>query len=172
MLNFDVQGALFPNPFTMLIQLMSTLILFIAVKKFLWGPAKKILNARSEKMQSDLNEAENAKEEAYKQLSEARGELTKAYKSSEEIISGAKTEATQIKENIMADAKREAMLKINEGERRVQMKKKEAESQMYDEIVQVALAATSKLLDEKSTSEDDNAAISKFVKEISESEQA
>lgn len=168
MLNFDVQGALFPNPFTMLIQLLSTALLFFVLKKFLWGPAKNILNVRSAQMQADLSDAENAKEEAQKQLIEARGELTKAYKSSEEIINGAKTEATKLKEEIMADAKREAMLKINEGDRRVEMKKKEAESQMYDEIVKVAMAATAKLLDEKATADDDDAAISKFVKEIRE----
>ena len=168
MLNFDVQGALFPNPFTMLIQLLSTALLFFVLKKFLWGPAKNILNVRSAKMQADLSEAESAKEEAQKQLVEARDELTKAYKSSEQIISGAKTEAIKVKEDIMADAKREAMLKISQGDRRVEIKKKEAESQMYDEIVDVAMAATAKLLNEKATADDDAAAISKFVKEIRE----
>ena len=56
MIDIDVLGQLIPNPVTMLVQLCSTLILFLLMKKFLWSSVKNFLDVRSEKMQSDLEE--------------------------------------------------------------------------------------------------------------------
>ncbi len=166
MLNFDVQGALFPNPFTMFIQLCVTFVLFYFVVKFLWKPAQNIMAKRSAKMQASLDDADKAREEALQQLTEAKAELSKAYESSSEIVNGAKQEATQLKEQILAEAKRESQARREEVERLIDLHKREVESQLHDEIVNVAMAATAKLLNEKATSKDDNEAIEKFVGEL------
>lgn len=166
MLNFDVQGALFPNPFTMLIQLCVTFVLFYFIKKFVWVPAQNIMAKRSAKMQADLADAEKSRNEAIQQLDEAKAELSKAYNSSTEIVNGAKNEATKLKEEILAEAKRESQARRDEVERLIELHKKEVENQLHDEIVTVAMAATAKLLNEKATSKDDDLAIDKFVKEL------
>ena len=54
-MNVDVQGALFPNVLTMLTQLLSTLIIFLAVKKWLWKPIRNIIAKRSDAMQEALD---------------------------------------------------------------------------------------------------------------------
>ena len=71
-MNVDVQGALFPNILTIITQLVSTLIIFLAVKKFLWKPVKNILAKRSEKMQESLDSAFKQNEEATKNLETSR----------------------------------------------------------------------------------------------------
>lgn len=166
MLNFDVQGALFPNPFTMFIQLCVTFVIFFFVKKYLWKPAQAIMDKRSAKMQASLDDADKAREEALQQLGEAKVELSKAYESSTEIVNGAKQEATQLKEQILAEAKRESQARRDEVERLIELHKREVEGQLHDEIVSVAMAAAAKLLNEKATSKDDDAAIDKFVGEL------
>ena len=166
MLNFDVQGSLFPNPFTMFIQLCVTFVLFYFMKKYLWGPAQNIMAARSAKMQSALNEADKARDEAIQQLTDAKAELSKSYASSTEIVNGAKQEATQLKEQILAEAKRESQARRDEVERLIELNRREVESQLHDEIVSVAMAAAAKLMNEKATSSDDNAAIDRFVGEL------
>lgn len=166
MLNFDVQGALFPNPFTMFIQLCATFVLFYVIKKFVWKPAQEIMAKRSAKMQAALSDADKAREEAIQQLSDAKDELSKAYESSTEIVNSAKQEATQLKEQMIQEAKRESQARSEEVERLIELHKKEVENQLHDEIVTVAMAATAKLLNEKATSKDDDAAIDKFVSEL------
>ena len=37
MIDVDIVGQLIPNPITMLTQLLSTLILFLLMKKYLWS---------------------------------------------------------------------------------------------------------------------------------------
>ena len=61
MIDIDIVEQLIPNPMTMLVQLCSTLVLFLLMKKFLWKSVKNFLDVRADKMQSDLAESEQAK---------------------------------------------------------------------------------------------------------------
>ena len=165
-MNVDVQGALFPNVLTMLTQLLSTLIIFLAVKKFLWKPVKNILAKRSEKIQESLDSAFKQNDEATKNLKESKKELDDAKQSSKEIIESAKKEATNLKNEIISDAKRQAQDKFDQAENKIEQRKAEVYDELHDEMVNVAMAAVSKLLEEKATSEDDKKALDKYIKEV------
>ena len=160
-MNVDVQGALFPNILTIITQLVSTLIIFLAVKKFLWKPVKNILAKRSEKIQESLDSAFKQNDEATKNLQNSKKELDEAKASSKEIIESAKKEATDLKNEIINDAKRQAQDKFDQAENKIEQRKAEVYDELHDEMVNVAMAAVSKLLEEKATSEDDKKALDK-----------
>ena len=165
-MNVDVQGALFPNALTMLTQLLSTLIIFLAVKKFLWKPIKNILAKRSEKIQESLDSAFKQNDEATKNLKESKKELDDAKATSKEIIDSARVEANNLKNEIISDAKKQAQDKFNQAESKIEQRKSEVYDELHDEMVNVAMAAVSKLLEEKATSEDDKKALDKYIKEV------
>ena len=165
-MEFDIQGLLFPNALTMLVQLCSTLVLFLLCKKLLWVPARKILKTRQEKMSADLNNAKKLQEEATANLNEAKKNLDEARIKSSEIVESARKEATSLKEEIIKAAKKDASDKLIDADRMIEVKKKEAKDQIHDEMVDVALAAVSKLLEEKATSKTDEEAIKKYIKEV------
>ena len=50
MIDIDIVEQLIPNPMTMLVQLCSTLVLFLLMKKFLWKSVKNFLDVRADKM--------------------------------------------------------------------------------------------------------------------------
>lgn len=52
MIDVDITGQLIPNLLTVLVQLCSTLVLFLLAKKFLWKSVKNWLDARADKMLS------------------------------------------------------------------------------------------------------------------------
>ena len=58
MIDIDILSQLIPNPITMVVQLCSTLVLFLLMKKFLWTSVQNFLGKRADKMQSDLEESE------------------------------------------------------------------------------------------------------------------
>ena len=83
MIDVDIVGQLIPNPITMLTQLLSTLILFLLMKKYLWSSVKEFLAVRADKMQEDLaageqarSAAESDREEAALQLNTTQVKLT------------------------------------------------------------------------------------------------
>ena len=166
MVNFDVQGSLMPNLYTMIVQLCATLIIFLCIKKWLWKPVKNILAKRADAMQASLDSAFEQNEEARVNLEASRKELNDAKESSREIIDAARQEAVNLKNEIVSDAKRQAQAKLDQADEKIARAKADAQSDLHDEMVSVAMAAVSKLLDEKATSKDDEEAIDKYIKEV------
>ncbi len=162
-MTFDIQGVLFPNVITMLVQLCSTLVLFLLCKKLLWKPAREILAKRREKMNENLESSERLKSLASDELTKAKQELEHARNKSGEIVESARKEANSLKDEIVAKANQEATSRLQMADQEIEQRKLDAKNQIHDEMVDVALAAVSKLLDEKSTSEDDKKAIEKFI---------
>lgn len=162
-MSIDVQGALFPNLLTMLVQLCSTFILFLLCKKLLWKPARKILEDRRTSMNKSLQDAKNIKNEASMELNNAKKELEEAKNQSKDIIQNARHEAESIKKDILDDANRIASEKIEDAEKRIEIKHDELKDEIKEEIVDVAMLAVKKLLNEKMNSEDDKKAIEDFI---------
>ena len=169
MVNFDVQGSLMPNLYTMIVQLCATLIIFLCIKKWLWKPVKNILAKRADAMQASLDSAFEQNDEARVNLEASRKELNDAKESSREIIDAARQEAVNLKNEIVSDAKRQAQAKLDQADEKIARAKADAQSDLHDEMVSVAMAAVSKLLDEKATSKDDEEAIDKYIKEVKKS---
>lgn len=167
-MTFDIQGVLFPNLLTMLVQLCATLVLFLLCKKLLWVPARNILKARQDKMNADLNEAKKLQEEASEELVKAKEKLEEAREKSGEIVETARKEATVLKEEIIKSAKKEASDKLALADQKIEQKKRDAREEIHDEMVEVAMAAVSKLLDEKATSKQDEEAVKKYISEVKE----
>lgn len=165
-MNFDVQGSLFPNIFTMLVQLTSTLIIFICVKKFLWKPVKNIIAKRAESMQESLDAAYKQNSDASLNLEKSKQELEAAKASSKEIIDAARLEATNLKNEIVSNAKKQAQAKLDDASEKINQAKLQAQNDLHQEMVSVAMSAVSKLLEEKATSQDDEKAIDKYIKEV------
>jgi len=165
-MNFDVQGSLFPNVFTMLVQLTSTLIIFICVKKFLWKPVKNIIAKRADAMQESLDSAAKQNNEATINLQKSKKELDAAKVSSKEIIDAARLEATNLKNEIVMSAKKQAQAKLDDAQEKINQAKAQAQNDLHQEMVSVAMSAVSKLLEEKATSQDDQKAIDKYIKEV------
>lgn len=162
---FHIQELLFPNILTVAAQLCATFILFLLCKKLLWGPARNILKARQDKMVSSLENATKLQNEAAAKLQEAKEGLDEAKVKSVEIVESARNEANALREEIVNSAKREAANKLEDAEHKIELRKNEVQNELHDEMVSVAMAAVSKLLEEKATSQDDAKAIEKYVNE-------
>ncbi|MEE1412007.1 MAG: ATP synthase F0 subunit B, partial [Bulleidia sp.] len=93
MIDIDIVEQLIPNPMTMLVQLCSTLVLFLLMKKFLWKSVKNFLDVRADKMQSDLAESEQAKQDALTDRQKALEELQGASARGEKIVEAAVKQA-------------------------------------------------------------------------------
>ena len=97
MITVDIVNQLFPNIVTVIVQLCSTLVLFLVAKKFLWKSVKNWMNVRAEKMQADLSASQKAKEEAMLDRNSAKDELAAASRKSEAMIEAAVKQAGQEK---------------------------------------------------------------------------
>ena len=84
---------------------------------------------------------------------------------SEEIVSAAVKEAKNEKESILAQANKEADAARKKASEQIVIEREEMYRSMQKEMVEVALAAAGKLLEEKNGEDLDREAIDAFVKE-------
>ena len=171
MINVDIIGKLVPNPLSMVVQLCSTLVLFLFVKFFLWKSVQKFFNARMDKMQSDLTAGEQAKKEAVTALEDAKLQLTNASSKSQEIVDAAVKEAKDEKASILAQASKEADAERKKAREQIEAERNAMYDSVKEEMVNVAMDAAGKLIGEKNGEEMDRKAIADFVKEASAHDQ-
>ena len=167
MIDVDIIGKLVPNPLSMVVQLCSTLVLFLLVKIFLWKSVQNFFNTREEKMQSDLAAGEKAKSEAIANLEKATEQLKTASTKSQEIVDAAVKEAKDQKTAILAQATKEADAERKKAQAQIETERNAMYDSVKEEMVNVAMDAAGKLIGEKNGDDMDRKAIAEFVKEAS-----
>lgn len=171
MIDIDIVEQLVPNPMTMLVQLCSTLVLFLLMKHFLWPSIKRFLDARANKMQEDIAAGEAAKQSALEDRMQAKEELKAASKKSEDIVNAAVQQAKEEKSAILAQANAEAGAVRKKAEEQIEADRNRMYASMQKEIVDVAFAAVGKLIGEQNADQVDRNAIDAFVKEANANDQ-
>ena len=167
MIEIDIVEQLIPNPMTMLVQLCSTLVLFLLMKKFLWKSVKNFLDVRADKMQSDLAESEQAKQDALTDRQKALEELQGASARGEKIVEAAVKQAKDEKESILLEAGKQADALRKKAQEQIESDRQQMYDGMSKEMVEVAMSAVEKLVGSKDTSDMDRKAIEEFVKDAS-----
>lgn len=141
-----VSGEIQPNQvaewaINFCIQLVATLILFLIVKIFLWKPITSFLESRSRQMDKDLNDASEAKERAL----QIEKELTLKYENAkfeiQKLLKEAELEGTNRKEQIIKEAKDEALRRINMAKDEIEREISMQQADIKNQIISIAFLA-------------------------------
>ncbi len=151
------------NIWQILISLLNLVILFLIVKKFLFGPVTRMLKSRKESIDGKYTEAETALNNAKASEEELNRKLNDANVTATKIIADATDTAALRSDEIVNDAKEQAQGIINRAKQNAELEYKKAQAEIKDEIVDVSTALTEKLLGREMTDEDHNALIDSFI---------
>ena len=162
----DILQLLVPNVWTTLSQLCASAVLFFLMYKLAWKPVKKILDQRSEFEQSKLSEAEALKEENEKLNKEAKQAISEANKTAETIVKSAREEGLSVKQELIEEGRQECRNLLDNAKRDIELQKSRLLEEMHEEIIDVALSATEKMLNEKLDKKSSKREIDSFVKEV------
>lgn len=165
-MDIQVADQLFPNVLTIVTQLCATGVLLYFAKKFLWTPGREMIAKRQELMQNRLDDAESLKAEAAQDKAAAASELKDMQSRVKTMMETAKDEAASEKERILEDANRQAQATLEKANATIEKQKAELRRDIQREIVDVALAASTKLMDKDDLEEQDQRALESFVREI------
>ena len=166
MINIDIVGQLFPNITTVIVQLCSTIVLFLAAKKFFYVPVKAMVNKRAQASQNDLIQAKQAKESALKDKETAKAYLQTSIDRANQIVDNATIDANKQKQMILEQAKAQAASTIASANATIAANKLAMLDDLQDEMVDIALAASEKLLKDKVDEKHDRALVDAFVKDM------
>ncbi len=166
-IQIDVLEQLMPNLLTMVTQLIATFILFVLMKKLAWEPAKKILQQRADYQQSLITEAEKLKSENEQLKMQVEKQLEEADKVAQQTIANAQIEGEKLKSELVNEGREKSKQIVEEAQADFEMQKARMLDEMHEELVDVAISATEKMLSSKLDEKTDHQVIDDFIKEVS-----
>jgi len=147
-----------------------TIITFIALLVVLrlvaWKPLLGVLEEREKTIRDSLDQARRAKEEADQLMVQHKEMLSKARQEMAAIIEKAQRDAEQRRGDILARAHREAEEKAKHFSEELERQKRAAIQELKAETVDLALAATSRLLQEQVSEEKHRSLVLGYLDEL------
>lgn len=139
-------GVFGVNGKEMLIQILSTLLLFLVVRFFFWNKVTAYLEGRKEEMQNEYEEAQNANQEATNMKMDIENELQDLRLSAKGVIDDAKERGESERKAILEKAKIEANKLVTDAQKEIDSNIIKARNSMNEEIVTVATAMAEKII--------------------------
>jgi len=146
---------------------LTFLLLLFLLRKFAWKPILTALKQRELAIKESLEQAEKAKEEAKKILSQNEANLAKAEEESKKIIEQSRLYAENLKQQILSESKSQAKKLLDDASLEIERKKIAALDELKIQIAQIAVDAASKILRENLDSEKNKNLVQNYIKEIS-----
>ena len=108
----NIELKLFPNFVTIIVQLLSTGVLFLLFKKYLWKYVLDFMDKRADAIEKNINDAKDMREKATVYLQESEEQARASAKQYREIIDLAKEDANKAKQQIMTFEMKEEIVDI------------------------------------------------------------
>lgn len=128
------------------IQLCATLILFLVIRFFIWKRITKILEARRDAIDKELDEAKKENDWARATSADIQSKLDKAQAEIKEMLEKAEKEANLRREEILVEAHKEAENKIKKAEAEIELEIQKKNTEIHEQIVEIAMQAASKIV--------------------------
>ena len=154
------------NLWQILISLANLTILFLLLKKFLYKPVTKMLEARRTEIDSQYSDAQNAKQSAEAKDAELTERLVGAKAEAESIINEAADIAKARGDKIVEEARATADGIIRQAEEDAELERKRVGETIKEQIVDVSTALAEKMLEREVNADDHNALIDDFINKI------
>ncbi|MBR0138059.1 MAG: F0F1 ATP synthase subunit B [Erysipelotrichaceae bacterium] len=165
-LDIDILAQLLPNPLTILTQLCATGVLVFALYKLLWKPLKNIIETRSAYEQERLEKAQAIIDENEKGANQANQIISEAKKQSKRIVEDAQAEGLKIKNQLIEEGQDQAREIIKQAHEQAREQKSKMLQTVQEEMVDVALLATRKMLQQQLDADRQHETVEDFVKEV------
>lgn len=154
------------DTWTMIFTLVNLVVLFLLLKKFLFKPVNKMLDARKEEIENSYKQAEDAKAEAEGIKDEYEQKLMGAKDEADKIIKSAVEKASMRSDSIIDDANNEARNIIEKSQKQIEQEKRTAMKEAQEDIASMAVEVAEKLISKKLNSSDDEKLISDIIDRI------
>lgn len=157
------------NLWNILISLANLVLIFLIVKKFLFGPVKKLIAARQAEIDAQYAAAAEAEAIACRNRSEWEEKRATAEATADEILREATDLAQRRAAQIVENADEKAAGIIRRAESEAELERKKATEGIKREIVDVSSALAEKMLGREIDPEDHRALIDSFIDKIGDS---
>mgnify|MGYP003296464274 CR=1 FL=1 len=152
------------NFFTALFTLVNTVILFLALKHFLFQPVMKMIADRQKEIDDLYSDAESSRDNAMALEAEYKQKLSAATETGERLVKEAVARGQAREEEIIRQANQEAAAIMDKAAADIAQEKKKAINDAKDEISGIAIAIAEKVVEREINAADQQQLVDDFIK--------
>ncbi|MDR1774258.1 MAG: F0F1 ATP synthase subunit B [Clostridioides sp.] len=149
-------------------QIANTLILFFVFKKLLYKPVMNIIKQREDEINNIRTEAEKSREEGSALKKEYEEKVSIAKREGQEIIQQATLRAQTKSDEIITEAKEEALSLKEKANKDIEREKQNAMNDLKSTVSEIALLAAAKVIEKDIDREKHEQLIHDFINEVGE----
>ncbi|MFA5518278.1 MAG: F0F1 ATP synthase subunit B [Spirochaetota bacterium] len=160
------EGLLKVSPGLLLWTIITFVVLLLILWKAAWKPVVEALDARAEKVRSDIESADRARLEAEKLLNQHREMMAEAKNESATIIANGKSAAENIRNEIIEKANSEAKELSERVRKEIDLAKDKALSELKAEIVVLSTEIAGKIISKNLNPDDQKVLVQETLNKV------
>jgi F-type H+-transporting ATPase subunit b len=145
-------------------------ITYFVLRKFAFGPVQQMIDARREKIEQAIGEADSARAEARRLLEEHKKLIGQAKSEAEEILGEARRIGEAQRERVREETEEDRQRRLEETRRQIEQATHQALGQIREEVGKLSLLAAEKITRKSLTGADQQRLIDEALAEIDFSE--
>ena len=162
----EVLQILNPMTSTIFWSIVVFVILVVVLWKFVLKPVNNMISKRQEEIREKIDDADRKSLEASKYLEEQKKSIDKSRIEAKKIIDEGKDAARKIKEEIENQASEKSKLMVEDALTEIRSEKDRSINEVKDEMVDIALSASQKMISKSLSEEDHKKLIEESLKDL------
>lgn len=159
-------GLLNPNPGLIFWTALTFLIVLLILKKTAWGPIISMLEEREKGIQSAIDRAHTAKEEAESILKKNQELLARADAEADRLIREGKEYAEKVRSELSEKAQIESQKIIASAKEEIEQEKRRALDVLRNEVADMAVKGAEKIIRSVLDAEKQKTVVDDMIKEL------
>ena len=157
---------LYPHWEELLVGVLAFAVLFFFVWKWVLPRVSALLEERREKIQGDLESAEQTRTQAEQELAEYREQLATARQEANGIIEEARKTAEQVRADIQARAEREAAATVAKAQEEIRSERDRVFQELRGEIGEIAVELAERVVGASLDAKSHQRLIDEYIDEV------
>ena len=157
---------LYPHWEELLVGVLAFAVLFFFVWKWVLPRVSALLEERREKIQGDLESAEQTRTQAEQELAEYREQLATARQEANGIIEEARKTAEQVRADIQARAEREAAATVTKAQEEIRSERDRVFQELRGEIGEIAVELAERVVGASLDAKSHQRLIDEYIDEV------
>ena len=156
------------NFWQILISLCNLLIIFLIMKKFLFGPVQAMMKTRREQVDKIYSDADESRTSANQMKQEYEQKMASARQAADTLIKTATQTAQRKSDQIVAEANSQASHVKQKAEEEIAQQKKQMLQDIRSEISGLAVDIASKVVEREINQKDYDGFVDEFIQNVGE----
>lgn len=134
------------NPWTIFWTVFNVLVLFLALKKFLFRPVLDVIEKRNSMIKQQFDEVNNARIQAEAMKKEYEQQLESAHGQAAEIITAARERAEEEHDQVITQARKESQKMLEQAKADIKYEQEKAKQELMSQVADIAMLAARKII--------------------------